>query len=102
MKNKKVILLIISYIVVIAITIYCTHYYDMRTPIDENEYTTHASNTFDDEDEESEEIVYIAPYSGTKYHLDEFCRGLSNAREVESMSLEDAELDGYEACDICN
>jgi len=45
--------------------------------------------------------VWIAPYSGKKYHRTSGCRGLSNARSTQSMSLSEAMAQGYTACKIC-
>jgi len=45
--------------------------------------------------------VYIAPYSGKRYHATQSCRGLSNARSVEAISLAEAERRGLPPCKIC-
>ncbi|MCC6798193.1 MAG: hypothetical protein IT366_23975 [Candidatus Hydrogenedentes bacterium] len=45
--------------------------------------------------------VWIAPYSGKKYHRTSGCRGLSNARSTQSLSLSEAMSQGYTACQIC-
>ena len=45
--------------------------------------------------------VYIAPYSGTKYHAKKSCRGLRNARETEKITKKEAKEQGYTACKIC-
>lgn len=42
--------------------------------------------------------VYIAPYSGTKFHIWEECEGLENAIEVEQITLDDAINNGYDLC----
>lgn len=44
------------------------------------------------------QTVYIAPLSGTKYHLDERCRGLKKAASVEALTLEEAMAQGYDLC----
>ena len=44
------------------------------------------------------QTVYIAPDSGTKYHFDQGCRGLSQANSISSMSLSDAQALGYGLC----
>ncbi|MFZ2538926.1 MAG: hypothetical protein WAX04_08485 [Oscillospiraceae bacterium] len=44
------------------------------------------------------QTVYIAPDSGTKYHFDSSCRGLSNANSIVSMTLSDAQAQGYTLC----
>ena len=44
------------------------------------------------------QTVYIAPDSGTKYHFDQNCRGLSQANSISSMSLSDAQAQRYELC----
>lgn len=44
------------------------------------------------------QTVYVAPDSGTKYHFDSGCRGLSNANSIVSMSLTDAQAQGYTLC----
>lgn len=44
------------------------------------------------------QTVYIAPDSGTKYHFDSGCRGLSNANSIVSMTLSDAQAQGYTLC----
>lgn len=47
-------------------------------------------------------IVFIAPYSGKCYHATESCRGLSNARSIEAISLGEAERRGLTPCKICH
>lgn len=47
------------------------------------------------------EIVFIAPYSGTKYHRSENCRSLKKARSVESLTRSEAVEQGYDPCKIC-
>ena len=44
------------------------------------------------------QTVYIAPDSGTKYHFDQSCRGLSQANSISSMTLSDAQAQGYDLC----
>ena len=44
------------------------------------------------------QTVYIAPDSGTKYHFDQSCRGLSQANSISSMSLSDAQAQRYDLC----
>lgn len=46
----------------------------------------------------AEATVYIAPLSGSKYHLDDDCRGLRKAAHIESLTLEAAIEQGYELC----
>lgn len=45
-----------------------------------------------------EKVVYIAPYSGTKYHYNPNCRGLSNANSIQEISLSEAQSLGYGLC----
>lgn len=45
--------------------------------------------------------VYIAPYSGKKYHKNQSCRGLNNNRGIEKLSIADAKSQGYTPCGIC-
>jgi len=42
--------------------------------------------------------VYIAPYSGTKYHYNKNCRGLSSARSISKVSFSYAKNNGYGLC----
>ncbi|MCL2157050.1 MAG: thermonuclease family protein [Methanobrevibacter sp.] len=42
--------------------------------------------------------VYIATYSGTKYHFNKNCRGLSNSRSTTKISLSTAKSRGYTLC----
>lgn len=44
------------------------------------------------------QTVYIAPLSGSKYHLNERCRGLKKATSVTDLSLAEALSLGYELC----
>ena len=44
------------------------------------------------------QTVYIAPDSGTKYHFDQSCRGLSQANSISSMTLSDAQAQRYDLC----
>lgn len=46
----------------------------------------------------ADNIVYVAPLSGEKYHLDPNCRGLRNAESVAELTLSEAEADGYTLC----
>ena len=46
----------------------------------------------------SSKRVYIAPYSGKKYHYNKNCRGLSSARSIEKVSLSYARSEGYGLC----
>jgi len=46
----------------------------------------------------STKSVYIAPYSGTKYHFNKKCRGLSHANSIKSVSLSTAKNQGYTLC----
>ena len=59
------------------------------TPIVPNHTTTAASK------------VYIAPYSGKKYHSTQRCRGLNRARYTKGVSLKYAKSHGYTKCKIC-
>ena len=45
-----------------------------------------------------ENVVYIAPQSGTKYHFSPNCRGLNNANSIQEMSLSEAQSQGYDLC----
>lgn len=44
------------------------------------------------------QTVYIAPLSGSKYHLNERCRGLKKATSVSPLTLKEALAQGYELC----
>lgn len=46
----------------------------------------------------NEQIVYIAPDHGTKYHFNTNCSGLNNANSVASMTLQEAQTQGYTEC----
>ncbi|MFC6171852.1 toxin Cry1Ac domain D-VI-related protein [Loigolactobacillus jiayinensis] len=49
--------------------------------------------------DQTQQTVWIAPTSGTKYHFDPSCRGLRNANgNIQSMSLSDAVARGYTKC----
>lgn len=45
--------------------------------------------------------VYVAPYSGTKYHCTQSCRGLSRANSVVKITKKSAKEQGYTKCKIC-
>ena len=45
--------------------------------------------------------VYVAPYSGTKYHKTKKCRGLKNARKIDKISRSRAKKLGYKKCKLC-
>lgn len=45
--------------------------------------------------------VYIAPYSGTKYHISSTCRSLRRAREIQKIKKSRAVALGYTPCRIC-
>ena len=45
--------------------------------------------------------VYVAPYSGVKYHSYRYCRGLSRARSVKKMAKKKARRLGYTKCKLC-
>ncbi|MGR3741707.1 hypothetical protein [Companilactobacillus sp. DQM5] len=46
----------------------------------------------------NENLVYIAPNHGKKYHRDPNCRGLRNAISVTSMTEAQAQAEGYTLC----
>lgn len=46
--------------------------------------------------------VYVAPYSGTKYHSSSGCEGLENAISIKKMSITDAKDQGYKPCGYCH
>ena len=46
----------------------------------------------------TESVVYIAPQSGTKYHYDSTCRGLKTANSIISMTVSEAQSQGYTLC----
>ena len=48
-----------------------------------------------------DQVVYVAPNSGKKYHLSPDCRGLNNNAGTVQMSLSEATSKGYERCKIC-
>lgn len=45
--------------------------------------------------------VYIAPYSGTKYHSSRTCRSLRRANEIRKIKKSRAVALGYTKCRIC-
>ncbi len=48
--------------------------------------------------QQTEQVVYVAPQSGKKYHFDSGCRGLNNANSIVSMPLSQAQTQGYTLC----
>lgn len=68
----------------------------------ESSRTTNSYNGAGDESRVSGnrklQTVYIAPLSGSKYHLNERCRGLKKATSVSGLSLAEALAQGYELC----
>lgn len=50
---------------------------------------------------EAAKKVYIAPYSGTKYHCRKNCRGLSNAKSIKKVTVKYAKNTGRTKCSIC-
>ncbi|EMF0081213.1 hypothetical protein PFZ81_002310 [Enterococcus hirae] len=46
----------------------------------------------------NEQMVYIAPDHGTKYHLNPNCSGLNNTNSVVAISLQEAQARGYTLC----
>lgn len=49
----------------------------------------------------SDHKVYIASYSGTKYHSSARCEGLENAASIKGISITDAKDQGYKPCGYC-
>jgi len=49
----------------------------------------------------AERTVYIAPYSGRRWHTTPNCWGLSRARSVKPVSLSEARRRGLTPCKIC-
>jgi len=49
----------------------------------------------------AERTVYIAPYSGRRWHTTRNCWGLSRARSVKPVSLSEARRRGLTPCKIC-
>lgn len=48
--------------------------------------------------DEAQRMVYVAPYSGQRYHFNENCRGLRTANYVSELTLEQAISSGYTLC----
>lgn len=46
----------------------------------------------------TEQTVYIATNSGSKYHFSQSCRGLSRSKSTASISLSEAQAQGYTLC----
>ena len=46
----------------------------------------------------TEQVVYVAPQSGKKYHFDPGCRGLRTANSTVQMSVSEAQSQGYGLC----
>ncbi|OJG77945.1 hypothetical protein [Enterococcus ratti] len=46
----------------------------------------------------NEQIVYVAPAHGKKYHFNPNCSGLNNADSVAALTLQEAQIQGYTAC----
>lgn len=42
--------------------------------------------------------VYIAPYSGQRYHFSSKCKGLESANSIEELGLQEAKDQGYTIC----
>jgi len=68
----------------------------------ESEFDSFTTNTLKTDtninNAKSGSIVYIAGYSGTKYHFDKYCKGLKNAKIVSNISLSSAKSRGYSLC----
>ena len=47
---------------------------------------------------QAEEMVTVAPNAGKKYHLDANCRGLKRATSRTTMTLAEAQAQGYTLC----
>ncbi|WP_284185601.1 hypothetical protein [Latilactobacillus sakei] len=47
---------------------------------------------------QAEEMVTVAPNAGKKYHLDANCRGLKRATSTTTMTLAEAQAQGYTLC----
>lgn len=47
-------------------------------------------------------IVYIAPHSGERYHLNKDCKGLEDAKSIKEMVLSEAQEEGYTLCGFEN
>lgn len=47
---------------------------------------------------QAEEMVTVAPTAGKKYHLDANCRGLKRATSTTTMTLAEAQAQGYTLC----
>lgn len=45
------------------------------------------------------DVVVVTP-NGTKYHRED-CASLNNSKEITTMTLQDAETEGYEPCMRC-
>lgn len=51
---------------------------------------------------DGDQIVYIAPYSGERYHYNKDCEGLEDAKSVDEMELGEAQEQGYTPCGFEN
>jgi hypothetical protein len=47
---------------------------------------------------DGDQIVYIAPYSGERYHFSKDCKGLESSESVEEIKRQDAHYEGYTLC----
>ncbi|XEO93398.1 hypothetical protein ACBP45_07280 [Latilactobacillus sakei] len=47
---------------------------------------------------QAEQMVTVAPNAGKKYHLDANCRGLKRATSTTTMTLAEAQAQGYTLC----
>lgn len=46
------------------------------------------------------QTVYIAPFSGTRYHATRDCNGLSNGRNITPVPLAQAQAEGKTPCNL--
>ncbi|MEO5300926.1 hypothetical protein [Enterococcus cecorum] len=48
--------------------------------------------------QQNQQMVWIAPQSGRRYHFDATCRGLRRANSTVQMTLQEAQAQGYTHC----
>ena len=71
---------------------------ELEAATESNVQSTATVDTTQTTANQAEEMVTVAPNAGKKYHLDANCRGLKRATSTTTMTLAEAQAQGYTLC----
>lgn len=82
----------------IAVSEQEAHINSQEMATENNVQSTATADTTQTTANQAEQMVTVAPNAGKKYHLDANCRGLKRATSTTTMTLAEAQAQGYTLC----